>query len=79
MKSMVERLEELENKIDPLKIDVVIWEKYKGITKDEAIQNYKDANNLTELDNYILVVVPTNDEIREELRYATEGTEQKIN
>lgn len=67
---MIERIKKLEEKIIPEKIprvDVIIWKKYLGETKDEAILRYKKENNVKKFEMIpIIVCVKSDEEIREE-------------
>lgn len=70
--NFLERLRKLEQKIKPNSVHIIYWEKFKGITKEEAINKYLKDNNIESLDRlgndklpYILVCIPSDEEIRE--------------
>lgn len=61
------RINELEAKHFPNSVHIIYWEKYKGISKQQAIDEYCLKNNVTDLSGslpYIVVCIPSDDEIR---------------
>ena len=65
----LDRLKRLEEKFLPKKIPemhVIIWYKYLGETKDEAIKKYMKDKNVKKFEmKPIVICVPTGQEIRE--------------
>lgn len=64
-----ERIDRLEAGFRPQSVHIVYWEKYKGITKQQAIDEYCLKNNITDIYTGVLppiiVCIPSDDEIRE--------------
>jgi len=70
--NIIERIKKIENKFlskNPPDIHVVTIEKFKGESKEKAVNRYEKENNIKEstLDNYIYILIPSDEQIREQL------------